>query len=107
MSSLKQVKDRISSIDKIVKITQAMEVVSMVRLRRIEKSALSHMQYFAAFQAALDEIGLRLNHAPHTFFTFARPKKPLVLCIGSDKGLCGGFNLFVTNELAAKAFIRT
>jgi F-type H+-transporting ATPase subunit gamma len=101
MSSLKQIKDRISSIDKIVKITQAMEVVSLFRLKRIEKKAGLRQDYFSNLKGMVQGLLAGVNHLPHEFFALKKAENPLVLCIGSDKGLCGGFNLFVLNELAS------
>jgi F-type H+-transporting ATPase subunit gamma len=101
MSSLKQIKDRISSIDKIVKITQAMEVVSLFRLKRIEKKAGLRQDYFSNLKSMVQGLLCGVNHLPHEFFALKEVRNPLVLCIGSDKGLCGGFNLFVLNELTS------
>ncbi|UCC95198.1 MAG: F0F1 ATP synthase subunit gamma [Candidatus Omnitrophota bacterium] len=96
MSNVKQLlKHRITSIDKIVKITQAMEVVSLFRLKRIEKQAAKRKDYFAALHQVAGDLWRSVNYAPHKFFTLRTTQNPLLLCIGSDKGLCGGFNLFV------------
>ncbi|HIE35967.1 MAG TPA: hypothetical protein EYP89_01880, partial [Candidatus Omnitrophica bacterium] len=47
MSGQKQIiKRRIASIDKIVKITQAMEVVSLFRLKKVEKEFFKRKEYF-------------------------------------------------------------
>lgn len=100
MSTLKQIKDRISSIEKIIKITQAMEVVSLFRLKKIEKKTQSRKDYFAQFKKIVADLYAYVNYVPHSFFALKKIQKPLVLCIGSDKGLCGGFNLFVIKQLA-------
>jgi F-type H+-transporting ATPase subunit gamma len=99
MSSLKPIKDRISSIDKIAKITQAMEVVSIFRLRKVEKKTQAYKEYFAAFKEMVERAAGYINYAAHKFFSLRRSDKPLVVCLGSDKGLCGGFNLFVLKSL--------
>jgi F-type H+-transporting ATPase subunit gamma len=100
MSGQKQIiKRRIFSIDKIVKITQAMEVVSLFRLKKIEKEVFKRKEYFEIIKKFIDDISWYINYQPHKFFSLRKEVKPLILCIGSDKGLCGGFNLFVINKV--------
>jgi len=100
MSGQKQIiKRRIASIDKIVKITQAMEVVSLFRLKKVEKEFFKRKEYFEVIRGIVDDISWYLNYHPHKLFSLRTSNKPLLLCIGSDKGLCGGFNLFVINKV--------
>ena len=101
MSGLKLIKDRISSINKIAKITQAMEVVSIFRLKKIEKKAQSYREYFKALKEMAERAAGYINYVPHKFFSLRQSHKPLVVCVGSDKGLCGGFNLFVLKSLTS------
>ena len=101
MSTLKQIKDRISSINKIAKITEAMEVVSIFRLKKVEKQAQSQREYFADLKEMVARAAGSINYVPHPFFSLWESRKPLVVCFGSDKGLCGGFNVFVVKGLTS------
>ncbi len=101
MSNLKQIKDRISSINKIAKITEAMEVVSIFRLRKIEKQARDQKEYFANLKEMVARAAGSINYVPHPFFSLRKSLKTLVVCFGSDKGLCGGFNLFLVKSLTS------
>lgn len=93
MGNLRQLKKRIGSIEKIVKITQAMEVVSLFRLKRVEKQLPCKEDFFLSLQTMLNSIVTSLNYQAHPFFCLRKAENPLVLCLGSDKGLCGGFNV--------------
>ena len=99
MSALKQVlKRRITSIEKIIKITEAMEVVSLFRLKKAERNIDIRHSRFEVINNMVEDLSKHLNYAPHEFFSLKESKKPLLICIGSDKGLCGGFNLFIINR---------
>ena len=98
MSTQKEIKERIETIRKIAKITNALEVISLTRLRRIEKKVESAANYLKLQEQIIQALRKGLNFSPHAFFSLPDTQKPYVLCIGSDKGLCGGFNTFVIQE---------
>src|ERR1700712_1231583 len=95
MASQRDVKNRISSVKNIQKITRAMEMVAAARLRRAEQriaalrpyaDALRRMTRQAA-QAARAE-GMRLPLLSEHEST----KNVGVLLVTGDRGLAGGFN---------------
>ncbi len=100
MSNLKALRSRIQTIKSTQKITSAMKLVASAHFRRAE-SRLSHMRTYAhqveeAFLALLDP----LDNVDREGFLFRRPsqKKHLLILIGSDRGLCGGFNVNLSRK---------
>ena len=106
MSKLKAVKKRIGSIEKIKKITNAMQVVALTRLRRMEQETLNARFYFDKIRDMLFDIATMTNYNMHPLLA-ARPHElPMgIIALGSDKGLCGNFNNNVLSgllEIASK-----
>ncbi len=93
MKTLKALKSRREGIEKINKITRAMEVIAATRLRRCEERALRFRLYLEAQQKIVENLALRLKKV-NSLWT-EQPlanKKGLVVLISSDRGFCGGFN---------------
>src|SRR5437773_6782531 len=95
MASQRDVKNRISSVKNIEKITRAMEMVAAARLRRAE-------QRIAALRPYADAIGRMTRQAARAAGAEAT-RLPLLLehesednvgllLITGDRGLAGGFN---------------
>jgi F-type H+-transporting ATPase subunit gamma len=95
MPSQRDVKDRISSVKNIQKITRAMEMVAAARLRRAEQriaalrpyaDALRRMTRQAAQAAGAEAMRLPL------LSEHERTENVGVLLVTGDRGLAGGFN---------------
>lgn len=95
MSKLVHLRQRIKVIDTIQKITHAMRLISMsihTHLKRKEEAVITYTQ-------SLDSLFAQLKlHAPNWTNAIIHPPKngeqrTLVILIGSQKGLCGSFNL--------------
>jgi len=69
----------------------------------------SFRPYAMKFMEVLDSLALRVNPEAHPLLAAREPKKIRVLCMSSDRGLCGGFNTnliksserFVKEKMAA------
>lgn len=102
MSSLKEIKNRIVSIQSTQKITSAMKQIASAKLHQ----AQSHTAHTLAYAQQLSEllsalIAATTNNASP--LTEERPVKcaAIVACT-SDTGLCGSFNATVWKRLAAQ-----
>ena len=102
MSSLKEIKNRIVSIQSTQKITSAMKQIASAKLHQ----AQSHTGHTVAYAQQLSEllsalIAATTNNASP--LTEDRPLKcvAIVACT-SDTGLCGSFNANVWKRLAAR-----
>ncbi|MFV0255893.1 F0F1 ATP synthase subunit gamma [Candidatus Liberibacter solanacearum] len=95
MASLKELKNRIHSVKETQKITEAMQLVSVTKLRRakeaIQNASLyqSHIRDFF-IKCAVDEFSLE-DLSPLIRGT-GRSEVYLFIVCTAEKGLCGGFN---------------
>ncbi len=99
----KQVKNRIASVKNIAKMTKTMEMVSSAKMKKAMTKVFSGRPY----ARSVLELLVRLKHQrglKHELFRQRREGKKLYVIIGSDRGLCGGYNSrlerIVRNELS-------
>ena len=92
MANLRDIRDRIASVKNTQQITRAMKMVAAARLRK----AQGRMESARPYTYKLEEIIRRLVDKTDTenpfFRTTETPGNILILVMGSDRGLCGGFN---------------
>lgn len=91
--SLKEIKARIASVKNTRKITSAMKMVSSVKLRKAQQSAMSAVPYVEQ----LDHIMMHLMQTPSVCDNVLLKghdsvKTAAVVAFSSDTSLCGGFN---------------
>lgn len=107
--SLKHIKNRIRSIESIKKITRAMEMISLAKLRPAQNKLESGRRYLEKIRQLLSSTLAKAASSDNPFVGAAQcadlTGKKIALCvISSDTGLCGTYN----NNLFRKAeeFIR-
>lgn len=102
MPTLREIKSRIEAVKKIEKITNALEIVALTRLRKIEAKTEKARDYFNAIRNLTFDISRNLIYEAHPFLKARRMiKKEFFLVATSDKGLCGDFNTNMERELRA------
>ena len=103
MASLKDLRDRISSVQSTKKITSAMKLVAGARLKKAQKEAESSRPYVNRMQTIIDNVTSNINmeNAPEIIKGKENNKIHLIILMTSDRGLCGGFNSAIT-KLAKK-----
>ncbi|HVB03019.1 MAG TPA: ATP synthase F1 subunit gamma [Chitinophagaceae bacterium] len=90
---LKEVRNRISTVQSIQKTTKAMKMVSAAELRRAQDAILQMRPYALKLQEMLQGIAASGDNDLETGLGENRPvKKVLMVVITSDRGLCGGYN---------------
>ncbi|MEX2395625.1 MAG: F0F1 ATP synthase subunit gamma, partial [Balneolales bacterium] len=105
MANLRDIRDRIGSVKNTQQITRAMKMVAAARLRKAQQSLLAARPY----SSRLKDIIARLMRNSETKHELLQPrpdtKQVMFVVIGSDRGLCGGFNanLFRAVENKIKA----
>jgi F-type H+-transporting ATPase subunit gamma len=94
MANPKELRGRISSVKSTRKIVTAMKMVASSKLRRAQAKALQAVPYADGLAAMLSALrGEADEMAPPLFRGFDNPSpKHLIILIGSDRGLCGGFH---------------
>ncbi len=88
------IRSRIKSVGNTKKITKAMELVSAAKMRRAVALAVSARRYAALGSSLLKSLSGLGATADHPFFRrSAKANKVLCIVIGSDRGLCGAYNV--------------
>ncbi|KAA1039248.1 ATP synthase F1 subunit gamma [Macrococcus equipercicus] len=98
MSSLREIKNRITSTKKTSQITKAMHMVSNSKLRRAEENAKSFYPYMDKMQDTIASIGSG-NDSSHPMLTKRPVNKTGYLVVTSDKGLAGPYNANVLKSV--------
>ena len=102
--SLRQIKNRIRSIGNTQKVTNAMQMVSVAKLSRVNKSLFALRPYFFRLGGALSNLVNSRGPINNDYFQQRQQKGSLILCvIASDSGLCGLYNYNVLRK--AEEFI--
>ena len=98
MASLKDLRDRISSVQSTKKITSAMKLVAGARLKKAQTEAESSRPYTNRMQEIIDNVTSNINmeNAPEIIKGKENSKSHLIVLMTSDRGLCGGFNTAIT-----------
>lgn len=97
MPNIREIRERIDSIKQILKITNAMYLISSSKLKKARKALDSTEPYFYKLQETTESV---LEHTPHIrqMYFDRRLKVPVeqrkrgYIVITGDKGLCGSYN---------------
>ena len=90
---LKEVRNRIKSVQSSQQITKAMKMVSAAKLRRAQDAILLMRPYAIKLQEMLQNIVSNTEGDIDMSLAAQRPvEKVLVVVITSDRGLCGAYN---------------
>jgi F-type H+-transporting ATPase subunit gamma len=92
MANLKEVKNRISSVNSTQQITKAMKMVAAAKLRRAQDSIMQMRPYAQKLGEVLDNVSAGLESGQSDFSTSRDEDSILIVAISSDRGLCGPFN---------------
>ncbi|MEO9209918.1 MAG: ATP synthase F1 subunit gamma [Ginsengibacter sp.] len=91
--ALKEVRNRIKSVQSTQQITKAMKMVSAAKLRRAQDAIIQMRPYAQKLQEMLSNIVSNSDGDINMALAKERPiEKVLVIIITSDRGLCGGYN---------------
>jgi F-type H+-transporting ATPase subunit gamma len=94
MASLKEMRNRISSVKATQKITKAMQMVAAAKLRRSQDAAQNARPYATRMAAVIANLAAGVNGpgAPKLLVGTGGDRRQLVIVATSDRGLAGGFN---------------
>ena len=101
MANLRDIRNRITSVNNTQQITKAMKMVAAAKLRKAQDRMIQTRPYADNLATVIGRLiqGQELTHP----LIHEKPehKRCLVIVVGSDRGLCGGFNnnLFKEVEL--------
>lgn len=91
--ALKEVRNRIKSVQSTQQITKAMKMVSAAKLRRAQDAITQMRPYAQKLQEMLSNIVSSSEADVAMDLAVERPvEKALIIVVTSDRGLCGGYN---------------
>src|SRR5947208_16101730 len=91
--ALKEVRNRIKSVQSTQQITKAMKMVSAAKLRRAQDAIIQMRPYARKLQEMLSNIVSNTQLEGGNSLAIERPvEKVLLIVITSDRGLAGAYN---------------
>jgi F-type H+-transporting ATPase subunit gamma len=107
MANLKEVRNRIASVQSTQQITKAMKMVSAAKLKRATNAIIALRPYATKLKEILGNLSASLEGGSSPFIQEREPNKVLIVNISSNRGLAGAFNMNVikaTNNLIAEKY---
>src|SRR5437762_10001793 len=95
MPSLKDLRNRITSVKSTRKITKAMQMVAAAKLRRAQESAIAARPYSERMAIVLANLSSSMegrDDAPPLLAGNGKDQTHLLVVCTAERGLCGGFN---------------
>jgi len=105
MPSLKDLKNRISSVKSTRKITKAMQMVAAAKLRRAQEAAEAARPYAERFNGVMASLAASVGDsasAPRLLAGTGKDDVQLLVVMTSERGLCGGFNTNIVKLAKSK-----
>jgi len=106
MPSLKDLRNRISSVKATRKITKAMQMVAAAKLRRAQEAAIAARPYAERMDAVLANLASRVTNregASPLLVGTGKDETHLLVVMTAERGLCGGFNSNIAKLARADA----
>ena len=102
MANLKEVKNRIASVNSTQQITKAMKMVAAAKLRKAQDAIMQLRPYASKLDEILNNVSstaddLNIKYAEES----GEVKNVLIISVTSDRGLCGGFNSNIFKQTKA------
>ena len=92
MASLKDIKRKVGAVQKTKQITRAMNMVAASKFKSAQVRMENFRPYAGKFMDVLNSLALRVDTMSHPLLAVRDPRRIRVICMTSDRGLCGGFN---------------
>jgi len=99
MPSLKDVRNKIASVEKTQQITKAMNMVASAKLRRAQERIEKFRPYADKYYEMLKELSRGVDVSAHPLLEPREEVKNTgIVLITSERGLCGAFNTNLINK---------
>ncbi len=101
MPSLKDFRNRITSVKSTQKITKAMQMVAAAKLRRAQEAAGAARPYAERMASVIANLSASMKDqpdAPALLIGRQNPAAHLLIVMTADRGLCGGFNSSIARQ---------
>ena len=101
MANLKEIRNRITSVNSTMQITSAMKMVSAAKLKRAQDAVTQLLPYANKLQEIQINLSASLDSSEGIYSQEREIKNVLFIAITSNRGLCGGFNNNVIKRVKA------
>ena len=107
MSSLKEIRTRITSVKTTRQVTSALKMVSAAKLKKAQDAILKIRPYANKMHQIVTNISSDIDENRDSVYTCLRePEKILIVLISSNRGLCGGFNLNISKKAIERVLMK-
>ena len=91
MANLKEIRNRISSVSSTMQITSAMKMVSAAKLKKAQDAITAMRPYSDKLTQMLVNLSFSVDFE-NVYLSPRKVKNKLIVCVTSNRGLCGAFN---------------
>ena len=91
MANLKEIRNRISSVSSTMQITSAMKMVSAAKLKKAQDAITAMRPYSDKLTEMLVNLSSSVDFE-NVYLSPRKVKNKLIVCVTSNRGLCGAFN---------------
>jgi F-type H+-transporting ATPase subunit gamma len=103
MASSKEIRGKIKSFENTKKITKAMEMVSVSKMRKAQERVRAARPYSEKIRTLAANLSQATPEYKHAFMVANDATKPVgYIVVTTDKGLCGGLNTNILRMLTAR-----
>lgn len=92
MANLRDIRNRIESVKNTQQITKAMKMVAAAKLRKAQDRIIETRPYSYKMKEVVARLAKNADENDILLRQPEKTEKVLMIIVGSDRGLCGGFN---------------
>jgi F-type H+-transporting ATPase subunit gamma len=92
MATLREIRNRIRTVQNIKKITQAMKLVAAARLNRAQQRVQAARPYAEMMQQMMQRLSSATEEVEHPLLEVREERNIAVIVLTADRGLCGSYN---------------
>lgn len=102
MGSMREIRQKISSVKNTQKITGAMELVAASKMRRAQDRMSASKPYATEIRRVISHVASAHSEFHHPYLIQREPVRRVgYLVVSTDRGLCGGLNVNLFRKLLA------
>ncbi len=102
MAAGKELRTKIKSVENTKKITKAMEMISVSKMRKAQERMRAARPYSEKIRSIANNLGQANPEYVHTFMKKNDGKSVGFIVVTTDKGLCGGLNTNLLRAVTAR-----
>ena len=92
VATLREIRRRIGGVKNTQKITKAMKMVAVAKLRRAQNAMIAARPYARAMRGMLGDLAGTGQDEANPLFQAREVRRVAVIVVTADRGLCGAFN---------------